>query len=121
MKNWQIGLVVVALVAFIGGPPAARALSMPLAQVKNCDNITINATTPVSSETCMGGWGSSVTVQNESTTCIRVGGSGVTATTGLSVGSGCAAGTVVTFDAKRAWMISTSGDVTGVDVVWGLQ
>lgn len=120
MKNWQIGLVVVALVALFGGPPVAKALSMPLAQVKNCDNITISSTA-VSSETCMGGWGSSVTVQNESATCIRVGGSGVTTTTGLSVGSGCAAGTVVTFDAKRAWMISSGADVTGVDVVWGMQ
>ena len=121
MKNWQIGLVVVALVALFGGPPVAKALSMPLGELKNCDNITINATTPVSSETCMGGWGSMVTVQNESATCIRVGGRAVAATTGLSVGSGCAAGTVVTVDAKRAWMISTSGDVAGVDVVWGMQ
>lgn len=120
MKSWHIGLVVLALVAFFGGPPAAKALSMPLSQLKNCDNITISST-PVSSETCMGGWGSNVSVQNESTTCIRVGGPGITSTTGYSVGSGCASGAAISVDAKRFWMISSGADVTGVDVVWGVQ
>lgn len=120
MKNWQIGLVVVALVALFGGPPAARALSMPIAQLKNCDNITVSSTA-VSSEACMGGWGSNISVQNESTTCIRVGGSGVTTTTGFSVGVGCASGAAISIDAKRLWLISSGADVTGVDIMWGAQ
>jgi len=109
-----VGLVVGAIVS-----PQVQALSTPLADLQNCANITVGASTVVDSATCMGGTGSSIVVQNESTSCIRVGGSGVTATTGLDVGSGCDAGPVVSFDARRVYMISVSGDVTGVDVVWG--
>ena len=121
MNRTHILILVAALVLLVGGPPAAMALSTPLGELKNCANITIGATTPVSSKTCMGAAGSSIVVQNESTSCIRVGGSGVTATTGLDVGSGCDAGPVVSFDAKVVYMLSVSGDVPGVDVVWGNQ
>ena len=112
-------LVLVALVVGAVVSPAVQALSTPLSDLQNCDNITVGAGAVVSSATCMGGTGSSIVVQNESTSCIGVGGSAVAATTGLDVGSGCDAGPVVTFDARRVYMISVSGDVTGVDVVWG--
>lgn len=62
----------------------------------------------------------SVYIANESATCIRVGGSDVTSSTGLSLGSGCRDGIGFAIDAKRAWCLSTSGTVT-VDVVGGKQ
>jgi hypothetical protein len=120
MSNKQLAVLVAAIVFVFGGPPLAHALSAPLGDLKNCDNITVGAAIG-HSRTCMSGFGSSIVVQNESATCIRVGGTGVTTTTGLSVGSGCAAGQVVTFDAKEIHFISTAGDVTGVDIVWGMQ
>lgn len=111
-----VSLIVGALVA-----PVAQALSTPLSGLKNCDNITVGASAVVSSKTCMGETGSSILVQNESTSCIRVGGPGVTATTGVSIGDGCAGGKTFGFDGRVLHMISVSGDVAGVDVVWGLQ
>jgi hypothetical protein len=114
-------LVLTALVVGALVSPTVQALSTPLGDLQNCNNITVGSSAVVSSDACMGGTGSSIVVQNESTSCIRVGGPNVTATTGLSVGSGCAAGPVVTFDAKRVYMISVSGSVSGVDVVWGHQ
>lgn len=120
MSNKQLAALIVALVVVFGGPPVALALSAPLGDLKNCDNITVGAAVG-HSKTCMGTFGSSITVQNESATCIRVGGTAVAATTGLSVGTGCAAGAVVTFDAKEVHFISSAGDVTGVDIVWGMQ
>lgn len=59
-------------------------------------------------------------VANDSATCIRIGGSDVTASTGVSIGTGCRDGVGFSFDAKRAWCLSTSGTVT-VDVVGGKQ
>lgn len=120
MSNKQLAVLVAAIVFVFGGPPLAHALSAPLGDLKNCDNITVGAAVG-HSKTCMGSFGSSITVQNDSATCIRVGGTGVTTTTGLSVGTGCAAGAVVTFDAKEIHYISSGADVTGVDIVWGMQ
>jgi hypothetical protein len=120
MSNKQLAVLVAAIVFVFGGPPLAHALSAPLGDLKNCDNITVSSAV-LSSKTCMGSFGSSITVQNDSATCLRVGGTGVTTTTGLSVGTGCAAGAVVTFDAKEIHYISSGADVTGVDIVWGMQ
>jgi hypothetical protein len=120
MSNKQLAVLVAAIVFVFGGPPLAYALSAPLGDLKNCNDITVSSAV-LSSKTCMGSFGSSITVQNDSATCIRVGGTAVTATTGLSVGTGCAAGAVVTFDAKEIHYISSGADVTGVDIVWGMQ
>ena len=119
MKSTHIFLVVVGLVVGAVVTPSAMALSQSMADVKNCNNVTVGDSAVVATTTCMGGTGSPLVIQNESTSCIRVGGSADTASTGISVGDGCAAGQVISWDAKRAWMISESGDVTGVDVAWG--
>lgn len=121
MNRSSIFLVVVGLVVGAIVTPQAMALATSLAELKNCDNVTVGASQAVSTATCVSGTGSSLIIQNESASCIRVGGSGVTASTGIQVGDGCAAGQVVSIDARRAWMISESGDVTGVDVAWGEQ
>lgn len=63
---------------------------------------------------------SSICVENVSTTCVQIGGSAVSTTTGIAIGSGCAGGQVFCADAKRMWCESTSGNVS-VDVVWGSQ
>lgn len=119
MKPQTAFLVVAGLIAGALTTSGAQALSQSLAEAKNCADITIGATA-VPTTTCMGGTGSSLIIQNESTSCIRVGGSAVTASTGISVGDGCAAGQVISWDVKRAWLIREGGaDVTGVDVAWG--
>lgn len=118
MKD-RITLAILALALAVVATPVAQALSTPLGALQNCDNVTVGDGAVVSSQTCMGTTGSSIVIQNESASCIRVGGSAVAATTGIQVGDGCAAGQVLSVDAKVVYMISESGDVTGVDVVWG--
>ena len=114
MKNWQLAAVVVALVIGFGGPPIASALSTPLTDLKD-SQVALNASTA----TAIAPSGtSSMCVQNTSATCVQIGGSAVTTTTGVAVGSGCAGGQVLCLDAKRAWGISTSGSIT-VNVISG--
>lgn len=114
-----LAVTLVALVIF-GLSQSAEAFN-PLGGVLNCDDVTVTAV--AASATACFPLGSpspgNVTVQNESATCIRAGGPSVTASTGLSIGSGCAAGQVVSFDARGLTLISSAGNVTGVDIVWG--
>jgi len=44
--------------------------------------------------------------ENTSTDCVHLGGPGITVTTGLSYGDGCAAGKIVSMDVARAWCAS---------------
>lgn len=116
-----IALAVAFAVAVILGSAQRADAFAPLGGVLNCADVTVGAA--AASATACFPVGSpspgNVTVQNESATCIRAGGPSVTASTGLSIGSGCAAGQVVSFDARGLTLISSAGDVTGVDIVWG--
>jgi len=111
MSNKQLAVLVAALVFVFGGPPLAHALSAPLGDLKNCDNITVSSAV-LSSKTCMSGFGSSITVQNDSATCIRVGGPTLTVTSGFEVGSGCRDGVGVSLDAKSDIYVMDDGGGT---------
>lgn len=63
---------------------------------------------------------SAVYIANDSTTCVRVGGTGLTSTTGATVGSGCRDGAGLSLDAKGGRCLSTGAAVT-VDVLAGRQ
>jgi len=116
IRPWHLVAFVVALVVIIGGPPVAHALSVPLKVIKD-SQVALNATTPTA---IAPNGASSMCIQNTSATCIQVGGPTVTATTGIAVGSGCAAGQVLCLDATKAFGFSTSGSVT-VNVLSGSQ
>lgn len=117
-------VALVAALVLALGVPTVKALSTRLGGLKTCADQTApgSAGTPINLD-CSGGLASTLIIENDSTTCIRVGGlENLSATTGFSVGDGCPAGMVVTVDSRDAYAISTAvGTVTGVDVVWGMQ
>lgn len=99
----------------------ALGLNSPLAEFRDktvdCDATgDPEAITPATNAPNFG----SLCVQNTSATCVHLGGSGVTTTTGIDVGDGCAAGKVFCADVRKMWCESASGTVT-VDVVYGEQ
>lgn len=98
----------------------AAALSQPLGELRDTE-VACSASVPtlINGADGLGGV-SSLYIANDSATCVRVGGSAVSATTGASIGDGCRDGNGITVDARRAYCLSTSGSIT-VDVVYGVQ
>ena len=117
MKNWQLAVLVGALVLVFGGPPAAKALSNPIRDLKNVE-VSCTETTPVLIAPT--GGASSMCIQNENAGQVRIGGSGVTASNGLQISATGHSGKVFCADMTRAWCISESGTVV-VDVVYGVN
>lgn len=106
--------VVVTLVALAA--PRVVALSQPIRDLKNTA-VTCGASATLISPT---GGASSMLLQNSSTTCVRVGGSGVTTSTGVSIGSGCPAGQVIGVDATRGWCAAESSTVA-IQILYGVN
>ena len=109
------------LVGFALSRPAV-ALNQSLSELKDmaiaCSASTV---TPILAAAPQGTTrADSMYIANTSATCVRVGGSAVTSTTGASIGSGCRDGAGITMDVKKAYCLSTSGTVT-VDVIYGVQ
>ncbi len=127
--TWREALFATLLVLVVAlGAREARALANPIGGLLDV-NVSVGAVTAMDTNSCAAGdpcistgagtGASSIVVQNESTTCIRVGGPNVSASRGFSVGSGCAMGSAATIDGRRFWMISTSGTVNNVTLTWG--
>ena len=110
LPYFVLGLVLL----FVGiAPPVARALSNPLSELQNT-SVSCGATATAIAPS----GASSICVENTSATCVQIGGSGITTTTGLAVGSGCAGGQVFCADVKRMFCAASAGTVA-VDVVFG--
>lgn len=115
MKREALPYIVAAAILFLVGlaPPVARALSNPIAEFQNT-SVTCAATATLIAPS----GASSMCIENTSATCVNLGGSGVTTTTGLAVGNGCAGGQVFCADVKRMFCAASTGTVA-VDVVFG--
>lgn len=108
-------------------PEGARAavepqLSQPLAQLDQWE-VACSDSTPTSLTVDSGGGThsvSSVLLINGSSTCVQIGGSTVTSSTGAPIGTGatCYASATLAIDARGGYCLSTSGTVT-IDVVGG--
>jgi hypothetical protein len=110
-------ILVIAGAVLVGlSAPRVVALAMPIRDLKNAavscgstgDPEVIQPSTSVSS----------MCIQNSSATCVRIGGSGVTTATGLSIGDGCPGGKVFCADMTRAWCEAESSSVD-VQVIYG--
>lgn len=103
------------LIITIAGAIAVAALSAPqvIALANPVRDLRDSTVTCGASATLIQPTGgmSSVFIQNTSSTCIRIGGVGVTTSTGLQVGDGCAAGKVIAMDATRGWCAAESSSV----------
>lgn len=115
MKKDALPYLVAAAILFLVGlaPPMARALSNPVAELQNS-----SVTCGTSATLVAPSGASTMCIENTSATCVNLGGSGVTTTTGLAVGSGCSGGQVFCADVKRMYCIAAAGTVA-VDVVFG--
>lgn len=115
MKKDALPYLIAAAILFLVGlaPPVARALSNPISELQNT-----SVTCGTSATSIAPAGASSICVENTSATCVQLGGSGVTTTTGLAVGNGCSAGQVFCADAKRMFCTASSGTVA-VDVIFG--
>jgi hypothetical protein len=115
MKKNALPYIVAAAILFLVGlaPPVARALSNPVAELQNT-SVTCGTTATLIAPSGT----SSMCIENTSATCVNLGGSGVTTTTGLAVGSGCAGGQVFCADVKRMHCAAATGTVA-VDVIFG--
>lgn len=109
MKRLSIVLVLLAA-------PLLLALDAPLSELRDAE-VACSASTPTPIEAA-GTRAESMFISNGSATCVRIGGSGVTATTGASIGDGCQDGSNISVDVKKAWCLSTSGTIT-VDTLYG--
>lgn len=110
--KWTLTGVFAAL--FMGTALAADSLS----ELKDVEVTCLSTVTPI-----VGSGASSAAsfyIANDSATCVRVGGSAVTASKGASIGSGCRDGPGISVDARKAWCISTGGDIA-VDVIYGVK
>lgn len=96
---------------------AAMGLSTPLAMLDDAV-VTCGATaTQIGGTAVRAG---SMYISNKSATCVRVGGSGVTTSTGAKIGAGCHDGPGISVDAKLAWCVAEAATVD-VDVIYGRQ
>lgn len=111
-------LAILSVVAVIIVAGTSMGLSTPVAQLKNKQVACSTTAAQIGPDTAEPNF-SALCVQNTSATCVRVGGAGVTSSTGVAVGNGCAAGQVFCADARRAYCAAASS-VT-VDVVYGEQ
>lgn len=115
MKRDALPYLIIAGILFLVGlaPPVARALSNPVAELQNTSVSCGSSATLIAPSGA-----STMCIENTSATCVNIGGSGVTTTTGLAVGSGCSGGQVFCADVKRMFCAASSGTVS-VDVVFG--
>lgn len=115
MKKDALPYLAAAAILFLVGlaPPVARALSNPIAELQN-SSVTCTGTATLIAPS----GASSMCIENTSATCVNLGGSGVTTTTGLAIGSGCAGGQVFCADVKRMYCAAAAGSIA-VDVVFG--
>lgn len=115
MKKQALPYLILGLVLMLVGiaPPVARALSNPLSELQNA-SVSCGATATAIAPS----GASSICVENTSATCVQIGGSGITTTTGLAIGSGCAGGQVFCADVKRMFCAASAGTVS-VDVIFG--
>lgn len=100
------------------GAFGSLALDAPLSELRDAE-VACSASTPTPIEAA-GTRAESIYISNASATCVRIGGSSVTASTGASIGDGCTDGVGISVDAKKAWCLSTSGTVT-VDTIYGVR
>lgn len=105
----------VAALALALGQPIAHALSTPLSVLQDT---TVACNAAGDPEAIAPSGASSICVENTSATCVQIGGSTVSTTTGVAIGDGCAGGTLFCADVKRLFCEATSGTVN-VDVVFG--
>lgn len=115
MSNRQFAVILAVIISLGGGVPLVRALSNPLGVLSD-STVACDATGDPEAIAPTGA--SSICVENVSATCVQIGGSAVTTTTGIAIGTGCAGGTIFCADAKKMFCESTSGSVN-VDVVSG--
>lgn len=108
------------------GALGAMALSTPLSSMTQwevtCDSVDGGAPQDIMIDT--GGVThsgmSSVYLGNDSTTCVRVGGTGLTSTTGATIGSSCRDSSGISIDTRGGRCLSTGAAVT-IDVLAGRQ
>ncbi len=117
-------LLVALTIAVSAGIPTAIALANPVSNVDDVEITVPAAKAKLTSITPTSGtWQSysSVYIANGLTTCIRVGGPSLTATSGFEVGSGCRDGVGISLDATGdIWVMDDGGGtVAGVDVIRG--
>lgn len=81
---------------------------------KDLEDTTVSCTTTatVIQPGTLNRYAQSMQVQNTSATAVRIGGSGVTATTGIELCDGCAANQLWQGNVSRAYCIVASGSVT---------
>lgn len=115
MMNRVLLVGFIAALALALGQPIAHALSTPLAELQDT---TVACDATGAPEAIAPSGASSICVENTSATCVQIGGSTVSTTTGVAIGDGCAGGTLFCADVKRLFCESTSGTVN-VDVVFG--
>lgn len=100
------------------GAFGALALDAPLSELKDAE-VACSASTPTPIEAA-GTRAESMMLANDSATCVRIGGSAVTATTGIAIGDGCTGGRTISLDVKKAYCLSTSGTIT-IDTLYGVR
>lgn len=108
----------IAIVLVLLAAPLLLALDAPLSELRDAE-VACSASTPTPIEAA-GTRAESIFISNGSATCVRIGGSAVSATTGASIGDGCQDGKNISVDVKKAWCLSTSGTVT-VDTIYGVR
>ena len=106
-----------ALVVLLGAF-GSLALDAPLSELRDAE-VACSASTPTPIE-AVGTRADALFISNSSATCVRIGGSSVSATTGASIGVGCQDGSNISLDVKKAWCLSTSGTIT-VDTLYGVR
>ncbi len=110
-----LALVVAGVVAI--AVPTAHALSTPMTEPVNVVVTCGTSATLINPGSAFSS--RSMCIQNESATVVRLGGSAVTGSVGLSIGSGAAAGTVWCGDMRRMYCAVASGTVD-VQVLAGI-
>ena len=109
-------LAVIGLLLFAG---VAMGLDSPLSELKDTTvACSPTAATKIAASSTVRA--EAMYISNKSATCVRVGGSGITASTGAEIGDGCHDGPGISVDAKVAYCFSESGSVT-VDVLYGVR
>lgn len=116
-------LIVGVVAAILLQQGIAHALDKPISPLLE-DNVSVTTTAQevrTLSSVAAGSSFDSVWISNSSTTCIRVGGSTVTNARGAIIGSGCYDGPNINIDAKSAFLISESGTVNNVRLLFGVR
>jgi len=115
VKKEAAPYLILGLVLMLVGlaPPIAHALSNPVVELQNTSVSCTGTATLIAPSGA-----STMCIENTSATCVQIGGSGVTSSTSLAIGSGCSGGQVFCADVKRMYCAAASGTIA-VDVVYG--